>query len=62
MGYIWIHETSGTSRFVDAKYLPPCNTCGEYLDKCKGHEKEKEDGQDGIATRGDHTASDGNNN
>jgi hypothetical protein len=53
MGYIWIHETSGTSRFVDAKYLPPCNTCGKYLDECKGHEKENDNGKDGITTRGD---------
>ena len=56
MGYIWIHDTAGSSRYVDAKYLPPCNTCGKYLDECPKHEKEKEDGQDGIATRGDDTS------
>lgn len=53
MGYIWIHETSGTSRFVDAKYLPPCNTCGKYLDECPKHDKEIENGKDGITPRGD---------
>ena len=53
MGYIWIHETSGTSRFVDAKYLPPCNTCGKQLDLCPKHDKEIDNGKDGITTRGD---------
>jgi hypothetical protein len=53
MGYIWIHETSGTSRYVDAKYLPPCNTCGKQLDLCPKHDKEKENGKDGITPRGD---------
>ena len=62
MGYIWIHDTAGSSRYVDARYLPPCNSCGKYLDECKGHEKEKEDGQDGITVRGDDKTSDGNNN
>jgi hypothetical protein len=53
MGYIWIHETSGTSRYVDAKYLPPCNTCGKQLDLCPKHEKENDNGKDGITPRGD---------
>ena len=62
MGYIWIHETSGTSRFVDARYLPPCNICGKQLDLCPKHEKENENGKDGITVRGDDSSNNSNNN
>lgn len=47
-------------RYVDAKYLPPCNICGKQLDECSKHEKEKENGEDVIATRGADNESDNN--
>lgn len=60
MAYIWIRESAGSMRYVDAKYLPPCNICGKQLDECSKHEKEKENGEDVIATRGADNESDNN--
>lgn len=53
MAYIWIRESAGSMRYVDAKYLPPCNTCGKQLDECPKHDKEIDNGKDGITPRGD---------
>jgi hypothetical protein len=62
MGFVWVHNGPGSARFVDAKYLPPCNICGKQLDQCPKHEKENQDGQDGIVARGDDSSSNNNDN
>lgn len=62
MGYVWLHDSAGSARYVDAKYLPPCNKCGKYIDECPKHDKENENGKDGITARGDNSSDNSNDN
>ena len=62
MVYVWIKESAGSLRYVDDIYIAPCDKCGKRISECPKHDKENENGKDGIIARGDDSASNDNNN
>jgi hypothetical protein len=35
MPYVWTIDSSGLKRFVDDRFLPPCNLCGNPVSICQ---------------------------